>query len=263
MDLSGVEAIEACGFLYRHWQAGTVAQALPDALRPADRASAYAVQAAIMRHSALPLHGWKIAATSRAGQAHINVAGPMAGRLLAERRVEAGGRTPLGANRMRVAEPEFAFRMAATLPPRGAAYPIEEVLSAVGDLHPSIEIPDSRYARFVEVGEAQLIADNACAHRFVIGAAAADGWRDIDLARHRVTGGIKGGAFSEGSGANVLDDPRIALTWLANELSGLGIPLEAGQVVMTGTCMTPIAIEAGVTVIADFGVIGRVSVSID
>ena len=62
----------------------------------------------------------------------------------------------------------------------------------------------------------------------------------------------------EGIGANVLGDPRIALTWLANELSALGVALEAGQVVTTGTCVAPLEIVAGDGVRADFGVLGTV-----
>ncbi len=81
----------ACDLLYGHWAAGTVTADLPEALRPQGRAAAYRVQQSILRHSAAPQAGWKIAATSKAGQAHINVDGPMAGTLLAERRVEAGG----------------------------------------------------------------------------------------------------------------------------------------------------------------------------
>ena len=41
------------------------------------------------------LFGWKIAATSRAGQQHINVDGPLAGRLLADRAFESGCRIAL------------------------------------------------------------------------------------------------------------------------------------------------------------------------
>ena len=48
------------------------------------------------RRSALPLFGWKIAATSKAGQAHIAVDGPLAGRLLAEHVFESGSRLPFG-----------------------------------------------------------------------------------------------------------------------------------------------------------------------
>ncbi|OYX65958.1 MAG: hypothetical protein B7Y95_23925, partial [Rhizobiales bacterium 32-66-11] len=40
------------------------------------------IQARLAAHSAAPPFGWKIAATSREGQAHIGVDGPLAGRLL-------------------------------------------------------------------------------------------------------------------------------------------------------------------------------------
>jgi len=60
--------------------------ALPDRLRPATREEGYAVQALLERHTDGPLFGWKIAATSEAGQKHINVAGPLAGRIMSDRR---------------------------------------------------------------------------------------------------------------------------------------------------------------------------------
>jgi 2-keto-4-pentenoate hydratase len=63
----------------------------------------------------------------------------------------------------------------------------------------------------------------------------------------------------EGKGANVLGDPRAALTWLVNELSALQVTLAAGQVVTTGTCLAPLPIEPGDRFVADFGVLGRVS----
>jgi 2-keto-4-pentenoate hydratase len=66
----------------------------------------------------------------------------------------------------------------------------------------------------------------------------------------------------EGRGANVLGDPRVALAWLVNELCGLGLALEAGQVVTTGTCMTPLPIAAGDAIAADFGALGNVRVQI-
>ncbi len=52
----------------------------------------------------------------------------------------------------------------------------------------------------------------------------------------------------------------VALTWLANELRELGIGLRSGQVVTTGTCMTPLELVAGDRVRADFGALGSVEV---
>jgi len=260
----------AADLLWDRWRRGERIAALRDEIRPFTREEGYAIQALLEPRSTRPLFGWKIAATSKAGQAHINVDGPLAGRLLAERAFESGARLRFGANHMKVAEAEFAFRMAVDLPPRPAPYTVDEVLRSVATLHPAIEIPDSRYDDFTSVGAAQLIADNACAHEFVLGTPAPDSWRSIDLAAHRVIGSVRGAALPgppslerEGIGANVLGDPRIALTWLVNELSQIGVTLRAGQVVTTGTCLTPLPIATGDRVSMDFGALGSVSVVFD
>ena len=228
------------------------------------------MQALLEQRSAGSLFGWKIAATSAAGQAHINVTGPLAGRLLRERAFDTGAALPFGVNHMRVAEAEFAFRMGVDLPPRPQPYSVDEVLAAVATLHPAIEVPDSRFDDFTIVGAPQLIADNACAHLFVLGPAAKVDWRALDLVEHRVIGTVgppfRGGQqpdlTREGKGANVLGDPRVALAWLVNELSLLGITVKAGEVVTTGTCLVPLPIQAGIKVTADFGVLGGVSARI-
>ena len=253
--LDGAAAQAASDLLFGHWRGGTVLDALPAALRPETRAEGYAVQARLEARSARPLFGWKIAATSSAGQAHINVDGPLAGRLLAEMVSGDGAALPFGANRMRVAEAEFAFRMGRDLPPHVAPYGLEEVMAAVAALHPAIEVPDSRFADFTRAGAPQLIADNACAHQFVLGPAIGAEWRAMELAAHPVRGRVDG-AVAEGRGANALGDPRLALAWLANELSGLGITLAAGQVVTTGTCIVPMPVAPGVEVVADLGILG-------
>ena len=61
----------------------------------------------------------------------------------------------------------------------------------------------------------------------------------------------------------LLGDPRIALTWLANELSELGIELKAGQVVTTGTCLTPLPVGPGDEVSGDFDIVGNVAFRFD
>ncbi len=78
-----------------------------------------------------------------------------------------------------------------------------------------------------------------------------------------MVGAVVGKVTREGSGAQVLGDPRVALTWLANELSKLGITLAAGQVVTTGTCLTPLPVAPGDHVTADFGELGSVTLRFD
>ena len=254
------QIVAASRTLQDHWHAGTKFNGLDAAQRPHSREEGYAIQAEIERASSTKLFGWKIAATSEAGQKHINVPGPMAGRILQETLIEDGGTAPMAGNAMRVAEPEFAFRMARDLPPRSSPYTVQDVLDAVGTLHPSIEIPDSRFADFVNAGAAQIIADNACAHLFVLGAPTTANWRAIDLVEERPVITLRGKSYI-GHGKNVLGDPRIALAWLANELRGLGLTLRAGEVVTTGTCHAPLPISSGDLLAADFGALGKVSVA--
>ena len=241
--------------LVQHWRDGSKLDALETRLRPQSRADGYAVQAALGDQ----VFGWKIAATSAAGQKHINVAGPLAGRIMRDTVIADGGTASMKGNAMRVGEPEFCFRMGRDLAPRPAPYSVDEVLAAVDTLHPAIEIPDSRFTDFASTGEAQLIADNACAHLFVLGAATSANWRAMDLVEERPQITLRGERYL-GHGKNVLGDPRVALAWLANELRGLGITLRAGEVVTTGTCHPPLPIQAGDHFAVDFGVLGKVSV---
>ena len=183
----------AAELIWQLWNAGEVINDLPFDLKPRTRAQGYAVQAQFAGMSKRPLFGWKVAATSKAGQEHIGVSGPIAGRILAERAFEDGDELVFGANRMRVAEPEFAFRFGKALQPRRIEYTMEDVLDAVATLHPSIEVPDSRFDNFATVGEAQLIADNACAHEFVLGPATDTNWRAIDLSQHKASAEVVGG----------------------------------------------------------------------
>ena len=254
------QARAAAALLFRHWEAGTRLDALPEPMRPRTRVEGYAIQSHLMEFSRAPLFGWKIAATSLAGQRHVKVDGPLAGRLLAEKVLGNGATISLATSNMRVAEIEFAFRFGRDLPPRPGAYDVAEVMAAVATLHPAIEIPDSRFNDFCVVGAPQLIADNACANLFILGPAVEIDWRGLDLAAHPVSGVVVGKSEHSGKGSNVLGDPRVALAWLVNELSGLGIPILGGEVVTTGTCVTPIAVVPGDEVRASLGPLGALSV---
>ena len=66
--LDGNAITAASKMLHDHWRAGTKLPALDESLRPHDRIEAYAIQAGIEKYSSDSLFGWKIAATSDAGQ---------------------------------------------------------------------------------------------------------------------------------------------------------------------------------------------------
>ena len=260
-------AHDAARMLWTCRQSGSVIDALPAALRPLDPRAGHAIQAALPAVADQAVIGWKIAATSAAGQAHIQVDGPLAGRILDSFVHPIGATLPLAGNRMRVVEPEFAFRMGAPLPPRANPYTVAEVLAAVASLHPAFEVPDSRFADFARAGMAQLIADDACCGRFAFGPAVPSTWRDVDLAGHQVHATVRGEDgrvryTRAGEGRALLGHPHTALAWLANELSALGIGLRAGDWASCGTCMVPLQILPGDRVVADYGTFGCIELGL-
>ena len=216
---------------------------------------------AISQLSENKILGWKIAATSIDGQKHIGVSGPIAGRIFKDRVKTPGSNIILGSNQMAVAEPEFAFKIGTAIKPNKSYYKVQEVMELVETLHLAIELPDSRFNNFSSVGEFSLIADNACADQFVISKPVELDWKDIDFSNHKVS--ISNSKLThQGIGSNVLGDPRIALTWLVNELSQNNILLEKDMIVSTGTCSKPIPVVTGDIVTANFGELGEISLNL-
>jgi len=257
---------QAVAQLLPAWQTHARLEGLASHSRPANRAEGYQIQRALFEASGEPALGWKIAATSVAGQQHIGVSGPLAGRLSASRCLADNSELSLERNYMSVIEAEFAFligrdvgrELAAGAGAADAPLTMSQVMECVSGLHIAIEVPNSRYIDFVRAGEAQLIADFACACYVVLGPRAPEQWRHTDLSQHAVNVLRGNEIVAAGKGENVLGDPRIGLTWLANELLSHGQQLKAGELVMTGTCVVPVPVAAGDVMTADFGAFGQV-----
>jgi 2-keto-4-pentenoate hydratase len=244
----------AAEVLWKAWTSGERIAELPASCRPRDEEQGMAVQLAVAEIAGVP-YGWKLAATNAAGAAHIGVDGPLPGLLFERFRHEPGEVLPSHDLHMRVVEAEFAYRMGADVLPGASA---AHVLDAVAGVHLAVEIPDSRFSRFETAGAAHLIADCACAGRFVLGPEI-PGWSGVDLSTWGTALWINGQEVATGSGANVLGHPGTALTWIAGELGRYGLGLRAGDIVTTGTTTVPAPIGPGDEVRADFGELGEVS----
>ena len=253
---------EAASLLWRMRIGRQRIHALPEGLRPATLAEGYAIQDAMVAISGQDVAGWKIAATSKAGQRHIGVDEPISGRLFAGFMLGEGARLEASPMHMRVAEAEFAFVMASDLPPRSEKYVPAQVKAAVAALHLAIEIPDARFERFAEIGAAQIAADDAFASWFMLGPDVPN-WQDLDLPARPVRMSRNGDWVAQGRGADALGDPWLALTWLANHLSSRAIPLRKGAIVTTGTCIAPAAVSPGDSMIAEFTGLGQVAIGFD
>jgi 2-keto-4-pentenoate hydratase len=257
--LDAAAARDAADVLWTLWSERRTVAALPERCRPRSLEDGWLVQRALDERAG-PGAGWKIAATSAAGQRHIGADGPLAGRLYRRSIVSHGAELPAGHLTMGTAEAEFAFRFGRDVEADGGdVLDRASVLAAVDALIPAIEVPDSRFADFLAVGLPSLLADAMCLEFVVVGEPAT-AWDPEELPTHPVRMLRNGDEVAAGTGANVLGDPCEALVWLARELARHGEALRAGDLVITGASTPPNPIAPGDELLADFGALGTVGV---
>ena len=154
------------------------------------------------------------------------------------------------------AEGEIAFVLKKTL--KGPGISSADVLAATEGVMACFEIVDSRIHDW-KIKIQDTVADNASCGVFVLGDRLVDP-RDVDLNTCGMVLEKNGDIVATGAGAAALGAPANAVAWLANTLGRLGIALEAGEVVMSGSLAIMVPVAAGDNLRVTIGGIGSCSV---
>ncbi len=201
--------------------------------------------------------GKKIGVTSRAVQEMLDVHQPDFG-YLTDRMVYDSGAVIPASERMILprAEGEIAFVLREGLPEPGVT--AADVLRATDFVLPCFEIVDSRI-RDWKIRIQDTVADNASCGYFVLGGPAADP-RDLDLSTCGMVLEKNGEVVATGAGAAALGSPLNCVAWLANTMARFGTPLQAGEVILSGSLVPLIPVTAGDHMTVQIGGIGTASV---
>jgi 2-keto-4-pentenoate hydratase len=154
-------------------------------------------------------------------------------------------------------EVEVGFVLGDDLP--GESCTVEDVLRCTEAVAPAIELIDSRIANW-KIGLVDTIADNASSAGVALGEARVKPG-DIDLTAIDATLHKNGALVATGRSDAVLGDPAIAVAWLARKVASFGVRLQAGHVVLPGSCTRAYDVVAGDVVTADFSGLGSVSLT--
>ena len=98
---------------------------------------------------------------------------------------------------------------------------VNTVYKSISSILPSIEIVDSRYEDWTNVGVNNLIADNAVHAHWVFGMEVKD-LSNFNLNNHFVDLLINRKLIEKGNSNNVMENPINSLTWLINNLALMG-----------------------------------------
>ena len=215
---------------------------LPDDLRPASIAEAYAAQEAYYR-LAEPTYGAvagaKIATTTKVMQQLMGIDHPCGGAIFSRtiHRSPAKLRAADFVN-LRI-ESEIALQLGADLPASGAPWTRERVAAAVVGALPAFELIEDRNADYAKTEALSLIVENCWNGGIVIGAARAVSPASLNGIAGQLTIGGKP------AGRGFAEDPCATLAWLANHLAERGRGLNAGMVVITGSVIPTMSIKPG------------------
>ena len=226
---------------------------------PQDLTQAFAIQCAVRDRLGWKHAGWKIGCTSPKAQAALKADGPFPGPIYQERLFRSGAHIKTLASNSRTTEPEIAFTLAQDLPGGRGTYSVDECLAAVATVHPAIEIVNPRLPKGFDDTVEWYVADGGLNDALALGVGVKPLAR-AQYAQIEVRVQINGIEKYVGIGANALGGPELALTWLANHLIGRDHHLRAGDVVTTGVITGIFDTVPGDEVLADYTLLGAVSV---
>ena len=207
------------------------------------------------------LVGRKIGLTSRAMQQAVSIDEPDFGALLDDMIFQDGAEIPIDRFIRPRVEVELAFVLGESV--TGPGCTSLDVLRAVEFIVPALEILDARVQMTDQsTGHSRTIvdtiADNAADAGVVLGGRPV---RPLDVDIRWIAALLYRNGVIEESGvaAAVLNHPANSAAWLANKLAGFGVPLEPGQLLMTGSFTRPVHAYAGDVFHADYGPLGTVT----
>ncbi|MGW1536937.1 2-keto-4-pentenoate hydratase [Streptomyces aureus] len=230
---SGDAVVKAAAALQEAARCGVPCAPVRSLLPEADVETAYAVQRLHFERAVAegrrPV-GRKIGLTSPAVQHQLGVDQPDFGTLFADMAVPEGQPIAPGRLLQPKIEAEVALVLGADLPHREPT--VADLLRATAFALPALEIVDSRIVNW-DITIVDTVADNASCGLFVLGGTPVPLDR-VDLRAATMNLTRNGESVSRGTGADCLGSPLTAALWLASTLAGLGDPLKAGDILLTG-----------------------------
>ncbi len=230
--------------LHRAWAGATAIDPLIQRYPDLSITDAYAVQLAMVAHridAGQRVVGKKIGVTSKVVMEMLKVNQPDFGHLLSDMAHADGAAISLARFIAPRAEGEIAFVMASDV--LGPGLTNAEVLRHIDCVMPCLEIVDSRI-RDWQISIADTIADNGSSGAFVLGDRQAHP-AALDLRNIGMVLQKNGEIVGTGAGAAAMGHPLTCVTWLANQLGTFGIPLQAGEVILSGSLSIMFPVQPG------------------
>ena len=207
-------------------------------------------------NSGQSIRGHKVGLSSKAMQKMMGVNEPDYGHLLDDFFHSNGDTIPTGKYFIPRIEVEIAYVLGKPLPASNCT--VEDVINATEYIQPALELIDSRIKDW-KIKLVDTISDNASSAGLILGGQKAD----PKIITPKLIGANlskNGKIIATGAMGGVLNDPTIAVAWLANKVHQFGVTLEAGHVILPGSCTKAFDVLPGDHIIATYDGLGKIEV---
>lgn len=184
--------------------------------------------------------GRKIGLTSKAVQTQLGVDQPDYGMVYADTCYGSGAQLSVSKFLQPKIEAEIAFVLKSDLDSESLT--IVDIINAIDYAVPALEIVDSRVENW-DITLFDTIADNASYGGIVMGTTPVQ-LSQLDLENCTMKLFQNSELVSEGEGRACLGNPLLATLWLANTMIKNGLPLRAGDVVLSGALGPMVPVQA-------------------
>ena len=198
--------------------------------------------------------GWKVAFTSQGTMRQFGITESAFGTLLSGGVFTDGDMVPVSRFPAVGAEAEIAFVIGEEL--RGPGVTVARVLKATRGVLPALEIINLCIGH-TPWNAIEVVSTNAVHGGIVLGGQMTpiDG---LNLRYEGMVAEVNGEPVGSGAGVEVLGNPATSVAWLANKLAEYGLALRPDDIVLSGSIIRMIEVEAGQAVRATFSRIGSV-----
>jgi len=183
--------------------------------------------------------GWKVGFGAPAMLRQLGISGPLVGFLTQNARVQSGGNVSLGGWVKPVAEPEIAVHIGRDVP---AGADRDTAAAAIAGISPAIELVD---VHTPPQDPERILAENIYQRHVVLGGAGtARAGANPDGLTCRIMRQGKESARTNDPQANTGQWVEI-VRHVADVLAAFGERLRAGEIIITGSVVPPLALEPG------------------
>jgi len=223
---------------------------------------AYALQSAVNACEKDSPIGFKIGATVDAAMEMLNLDKPFHGEIFKAYHRDHSDATTVFDTQPTSVETEFVIGFGQDIKRGENDLSVADVKAATEWVAPGFEIVGSRFDDSWPRNGHKVIADGAGNVMTILGKPVKD-WQSLNMDAHEAALSINGEHKAAGnSGMSVGGSPFAMAAWLLNQPAFAEHGIKAGQFIFCGTCTGVIPVSIGDELVADYGALGSISVTL-